>query len=38
MDNMLAEGAISKTVYDKICWDNAAKNLGFKTVAELENK
>ena len=38
MDQMLADGKISKTVYDKICWDNAAKNLGFKTVAELENK
>lgn len=38
MDQMLADGKISKIVYDKICWDNAAKNLGFKTVAELENK
>ncbi len=36
MDQLLAQGAITKTVYDKICWDNAAKNLGFKTVAELE--
>ena len=35
MDQLLAEGTITQTVYDKICWDNAAKNLGFKTVAEL---
>ena len=35
MDQMLNEGSISQTVYDKICWDNAAKNLGFQTVAEL---
>ena len=34
LDNLLADGSISQTVYDKICWDNAAKNLGFKTVAE----
>lgn len=34
MDTLLAEDSISQTVYDKICWDNAAKNLGFKTVAE----
>ncbi len=38
MDQMLADGNISQAVYNKICWDNAAKNLGFKTVAELENK
>lgn len=35
MDQLLAEGTITQQVYDKICWDNAAKNLGFKTVAEL---
>ncbi len=35
IDQLLDEGAISKTAYDKFCWDNAAKNLGFKTLAEL---
>ena len=35
MDQLLAEGTITQQVYDKICWNNAAKNLGFKTVAEL---
>lgn len=34
LDKLLADGSISQTVYDKICWDNAAHNLGFKTVAE----
>ncbi|MBE6964769.1 MAG: hypothetical protein E7441_01895 [Ruminococcaceae bacterium] len=34
MDHLLADGSISQTVYDKICWDNAAKNLGFKSLAE----
>jgi len=35
MDQLLADGTITQTVYDKICWDNAAKNLGFQTVAQL---
>ncbi len=34
LDKLLADGSISQTVYNKICWDNAAKNLGFKTLAE----
>ncbi|MBQ2840993.1 MAG: amidohydrolase family protein [Oscillospiraceae bacterium] len=38
MDGLLADGTVSKTVYDKICWNNAAKNLGFKTVEEQEKQ
>lgn len=34
IDQLRDEGAISQTVYDKFCWDNAAKNLGFKPMAE----
>ncbi len=35
MDQLLSDGTITQQVYDKICWDNAAKNLGFKTLAEM---
>ncbi len=38
MDQLLAENTISKQVYDKICWDNAAKHLGLPTAAEMERK
>lgn len=38
MDKLLAENAISQQVYDKICWNNAAKNLGLPSVEEMEKK
>lgn len=35
MDRLLSDGTITQQVYDKICWDNAAKALGFQTLAEM---
>lgn len=34
LDQMLKDGAISQTVYDKICWDNAAKLLELPLLSE----
>lgn len=36
VDGMLQRGSISQQVYDKICWDNAAKLLGLPTVTQLK--
>ena len=38
LDKLLEENTITKEVYDKICWDNAAKNLGLPSAAEMEKK
>ena len=38
LDDRLADGSISQQVYDKVCWNNAAKQLGFETLDQLQQK